>query len=63
MWATIGGFATKGKSALEITRYVVGLAGLTGVMLLSLLCAHLFFRWRLNRQNRYEKPLQPNSVD
>lgn len=52
----------KGRTVLDFTGYMVGLAAL-GIMLLSLLCAHFLFRWGINRQYRRAKPVEPGSVD
>jgi hypothetical protein len=50
----------KGQPALDFTRYLVGLALLMGIMLAALLCAHLLFRWGINRQYRGKKPVKPD---
>jgi hypothetical protein len=53
----------KGKPALDFTRYLIGLAVLMGFMFVSLLCAHFFFRWGINRQYRRKKPVQSGPVE
>jgi hypothetical protein len=50
----------KGQPALDFTRYLFGLALLMGIMLVSLLCAHLLFRWGINRQYRCKMPVKPD---
>jgi hypothetical protein len=54
------GLLLKGQPALDFTRYLVGLALLMGIMLAALLCAHLLFRWGINRQYRGKKPVKPD---
>ncbi|WP_457971730.1 hypothetical protein [Arthrobacter sp. D1-17] len=44
---------------MDFTRYFLGFAILLGSMLLSLLCAHLVYRWCLRRHDRARKGLEP----
>ncbi|MDQ1060807.1 hypothetical protein QFZ23_004772 [Arthrobacter globiformis] len=48
---------------MDFTRYLIGLAALMGFMLLSLLCAHVLFRWGINSQYRRKKPVQAGPVE
>ncbi|WP_247040391.1 hypothetical protein [Arthrobacter rhizosphaerae] len=48
---------------MDLTRYTLGLAVLLGVMVLSLLCAHLLFRWALHREHRGRKLSAPEAAD
>ncbi|MDQ0864487.1 hypothetical protein QF036_002068 [Arthrobacter globiformis] len=57
------GLLSKGKPALDFTRYLIGLASLTGLMLMSLLCAHLLFRRAINRQYRCKKTVNPGPAE
>jgi hypothetical protein len=57
------GLLLKGKPALDFTRYLVGLALLMGIMFLSLLCAHLLFRWGINRQYKCKKRVKPGVLN
>ena len=57
------GLLLKGKPALDFTRYLIGLATLAGFMLVSLLCAHLIFKWVLSRQHRCKKTVEPGPVE
>lgn len=56
------GLLLKGQPALDLPRYMIGLAVLMGIMLLSLLCAHLLFRWGIRRQYRCKKRVKPDMV-
>lgn len=56
------GLLLKGQPALDLPRYLIGLAVLMGFMLVLLLCAHLLFRWGIRRQSRCEKRVKPGMV-
>lgn len=56
------GLLLKGQPALDLPRYLIGLAVLMGIMLLSLLCAHLLFRWGINRHYQCKKRVKPGMV-
>lgn len=49
--------------ALDLTRYIIGLAVLMGIMALSLICAHFFFRRVLHRERQGREIAAPGAAD
>lgn len=48
---------------MDLTRDLIGLAVLIGIMFLSLLCAHHLFRRALNRQHQGRELAAPEVTD